>query len=180
MLETICNWIVLVAAVFIAVQNIFNFFGKPIGFFKRRRDEEEEERVIAILKKRLPDMLLEHDLIIRERYKNDRQRYLEEIRDEVVTIIKEPMLEQNTIIDTLTRSSKDVLREKIMGLYHKGKAEKTLECHEREALNQYYIDYKAMNGNSYIDKYYKRMKRWATLPDDDMDCDEVEETHTIH
>lgn len=176
MLETICNWIVLVSAVIIATQQILKFFGKPFGFFKRKHDAEEKKRVIEILKEVLPDMLLEHDLKVRDRYRSDRQRYLEEIRDEVVEALKGPMLEQNNVIDVLTRSSKDVLREKIMGIYHKGKAEKTLEFHEREALNQYYIDYKAMNGNSYIDKYYNRMRRWATLPDDEEDCaDEVTE-----
>ena len=31
---------------------------------------------------------------------------------------------------------------------------------------QYYKDYKAINGNSYIDKYYNRMKKWAIVPDE--------------
>lgn len=172
MLEQICDWIILISAVLIAIVNICNFFGKPVNFFKRKHDAEEKERVIEILRAELPEMLKSHDLETRDRYKSDRQRYLEEIRDEVVEIIKEPMLEQNSVIDVLTRSSKDVLREKIMGLYHKGKEKRCLECYEREALNQYYIDYKAMHGNSYIDKYYKRMKKWAVLPDDIEDIED--------
>jgi hypothetical protein len=59
-----------------------------------------------------------------------------------------------------------VLREKIMGIYHKNKRERTLTLSEKEALDQYYIDYKAMKGNSYIDKYYKRMKKWKVDEDD--------------
>lgn len=114
-------------------------------------------------------MLVEHDLQTRDRYRSDRQRYLEEIKAEVVNIVQKPILEQNEVINILTTSQKDVLREKIMMIYHKNKLRRTLEFHEREALNQYYTDYKAMNGNSYIDKYYCRMKRWATLPDDDDD-----------
>lgn len=38
--------------------------------------------------------------------------------------------------------------------------------HEREALEQYYKDYKALNGNSYIDKYYSRMILWDIVADD--------------
>jgi hypothetical protein len=64
-----------------------------------------------------------------------------------------------------------------MGLYHKGKSTRTLENWEKEALTQYYKDYKAMNGNSYIDKYYNRMKKWAVLPDEDADLDEEPENN---
>jgi len=67
---------------------------------------------------------------------------------------------QNKTIETLARSSRDILREKIMGIYHKGVGEKRMAIYEKEALEQYYIDYKAEGGNSYIDKYYKRMSTW--------------------
>jgi hypothetical protein len=63
-------------------------------------------------------------------------------------------------------SARDVLREKIMFIYHHGKATKSMPQHHREALDQYYKDYKAMKGNSYIDKYFKRMKDWKVLDDD--------------
>ena len=59
--------------------------------------------------------------------------------------------------ETLCVNSKDVLREKIMQVYFKNKKDKTLTLHEKEALDQYFIDYKAIKGNSYIDKYYNRM-----------------------
>jgi hypothetical protein len=69
----------------------------------------------------------------------------------------------------LAESAKDVLREKIMAMYHKNKRSRTLEEHEKEALTQYYKDYKAIGGNSYIDKYYGRMETWAVIPDDYID-----------
>lgn len=59
--------------------------------------------------------------------------------------------------DVLVLSAKDVLREKIMQIYFKGVETRTITYHDREALKQYYKDYKAMKGNSYIDKYYLRM-----------------------
>lgn len=164
MIEQICNWVVLVSAVIIAATNIFRFFGKPVTFMKKKSYDEEKKRVIKYLEEMLPDMLVSHDLETREKYKNDRQRYLEDISNTVIKKMSEILSKQNQNIDILTRSSKDVLREKIMAIYHKNKERRTLECYEREALEQYYIDYKAMNGNSYIDKYYKIMKKWAVLP----------------
>ena len=55
------------------------------------------------------------------------------------------------------------LREKIMGIYQKNKANKTLKIYEKEALDQYYKDYKKENGNSYIDRYYNRMCTWEII-----------------
>ena len=69
--------------------------------------------------------------------------------------------------EALVISAKDVLREKIMAIYHKNKKDRTLTFHEKEALDQYYKDYKAINGNSYIDKYYKRMCTWTVVDTDD-------------
>jgi superoxide dismutase len=43
--------------------------------------------------------------------------------------------------------------------------------HQKEVLEQYYVDYKAMKGNSYIDKYYNRMKKWKVVEDDYDDDD---------
>lgn len=172
MIAIICDWIVLIAAVLVGISTICKFFGKPIKFIKNKSNEEEKERVKAILAEVLPGMLVAHDLQVRDKYKADRENYLKEIYAEVLKRTQGPMLEQNQIIDTLTRSQKDVLREKIMGLYHKGKSTRTLENWEKEALTQYYQDYKAMKGNSYIDKYFNRMKKWAVLPDEDTDLDE--------
>lgn len=172
MFESICNWIVLIAAVIVGITNIAKFFGKPIGLFKNKCNKEEKARTIAIIKEVLPELLKEHDLETRERYKADRERYLKEICADVTEIMKGILDQQNATIEKLTTSSKDILREKIMSLYQNGKATKTLEHYQKEALVQWYKDYKSMKGNSYIDKYYKRMNKWAVLPDPDQDEDE--------
>jgi hypothetical protein len=64
-----------------------------------------------------------------------------------------------------------------MAVYHKNKHRRQLDENEKEALDQYYKDYKKINGNSYIDKYYNRMKRWEVVPElyDYTDADEAEE-----
>lgn len=82
------------------------------------------------------------------------------------------MAKLNLQYETLAISARDVLREKIMAIYHKNKRERRMSEYEREALTQYYNDYKAIDGNSYIDKYYARMKNWETDEDDYLDDDE--------
>jgi hypothetical protein len=67
---------------------------------------------------------------------------------------------------SLEISAKDVLREKIVCMYENNKERKKLKYFERQALKQYYKDYKAMNGNSYIDLIYGRMESWETEEDD--------------
>lgn len=77
--------------------------------------------------------------------------------------IKDINTKQNATIEVLAKSSRDVLREKIMEIYYRGKDSKTMVLHDKEKLDQYYKDYKAEGGNSYIDKYYNRMKEWTII-----------------
>jgi hypothetical protein len=66
----------------------------------------------------------------------------------------------------LVISAKDVLRAKIMRIYDENVKTKKIHLSDKEALDQYYLDYKALKGNSYIDKYYGRMKKWEVIDDD--------------
>jgi hypothetical protein len=116
--------------------------------------------------------LQDHDLKTRDKYKNDRQNYLNEIKAEVIKEIGDDIKSNTETIDALVISAKDVLREKIMAIYHKNKYNRSMTEYEREALNQYYVDYKALKGNSYIDKRYNRMDKWRVIFDDDPYDDE--------
>ena len=120
----------------------------------------------------MPQILYNHDLETREKYKSDRLNYLNEIKEEILSEISDDISTNSQTIDALVISAKDVLREKIMAIYHKNKYNRTLTEYEREALNQYYVDYKALGGNSYIDKRYNRMDKWKVIYDDDPYDDE--------
>lgn len=168
-LQTICNIIIVVGGAIIAIKNVAEWFGKPIRFFKKKSDDNFDAKVIAIIKKIIPDMLIEHDLETRAKYRADRENYLQEIKKEVLVSIQQELGQVANLTEqyeALVISAKDVLREKIMTIYHKNKRDRTLTEHEKEALDQYYIDYKAMKGNSYIDKYYNRMKKWGIIIED--------------
>ena len=59
-----------------------------------------------------------------------------------------------------------------MAVYHKNRQNRILSEYEKEALDQYYKDYKALGGNSYIDKRYNRMIKWTVIYDEEFDDEE--------
>ena len=171
-LGSVVDLIILIGALCAAIYKIWDFFAKPTSNIKKRSREKEEARIKAILDKELPQRFLEHDLETRDKYKADRQNYLEEIKKEVVATVGGTISQNSNDLEALKISARDVLREKIMGIYHKNKKDRAMTEYDREALNQYYKDYKALKGNSYIDHRYERMKRWNTIYDDILDEDE--------
>ena len=158
--------IILIGALCAAIYKIWDFFAKPTSALKSRRETRERQRIKEVLDAELPEILKKHDLETRDKYKADRQRYLKEIKSEVLEEVSDPISQNSDDLEALKISAKDVLREKIMAIYHKNKRERALPEHEKEALVQYYKDYKRLNGNSYIDKYYARMEKWQVIYDD--------------
>ena len=120
----------------------------------------------------MPTILYNHDLETRDKYRADRENYLKEIKDEVLAEIGGSIVSNTDTINALKISAKDVLREKIMAIYQKNKYNRTMTEYEREALTQYHKDYKALDGNSYIDKRYARMDKWQIIYDEYLDDDE--------
>lgn len=163
----IVDYIILGGALIGAIYKIYEFFAKPTSKIKQRAINKERERIGAVLDEKLPAILYNHDLETRDKYRSDRQNYLNEIKEEVIKEIGDDIKSNSDTIEALVISARDVLREKIMAIYHKNKYNRTLTEYEREALNQYYVDYKALKGNSYIDKRYNRMDKWRVIYDDD-------------
>lgn len=166
------DYIILLGALCAAIYKIYDFFATPTSKLKNRAQEKEKARIEEVIDEKMPQILYNHDLEIKEKYKSDRQNYLKEIKEEVLKEIGDDIIANTQTIDALVISAKDVLREKIMAIYHKNKYNRTLTEYEREALNQYYVDYKALHGNSYIDKRYNRMNKWKVIYDDDPYDDE--------
>jgi hypothetical protein len=80
----ICNGIIFASAVFLAIKNIAEMVGKPIKFIKKKTDRDFEEKVEAIVRRIMPEILLDHDHETRVKYLADRQKYLEDIKREVL------------------------------------------------------------------------------------------------
>lgn len=169
MLGDIVDLIILVGAVCAAIYKIWDFFAKPTSKLKSRMIEKERERIRQVLDEEMPVRFMEHDLETREKYKADRQQYLIDIKNEVIEALDLNVVQGKADLEALKISARDVLREKIMNIYHKNKHDRTMTEYEHEALIQYYKDYKALDGNSYIDKRYNRMKQWQVVYDESFD-----------
>ena len=196
----VVDLIILIGAACAAIYKIWEFIAKPTATLKSKKAAKDKERTKLILDEVLPskinerldevlsekleekledmldDMLpgklIDHDLQVRDKYKADRANYLTLIRDDVLKQVKDPIQENKDDLEALKISAKDVLREKIMRIYHTYKHERAFPLYEQEALEQYYKDYKRLDGNSYIDKYYGRMKKWDVIYDDYHDDEE--------
>ena len=166
MLGTIVDTIILIGALCAAIYKIWEFFAKPTSKLKQKKAEKDRAKIKEVLDEELPNLLYDHDLETRDKYRADREKFLNEIKEEVIKEVGGPITQNKEDLEALKISARDVLREKIMGIYHKNKETRSMTEYEREALEQYYKDYKALLGNSYIDKRYARMKKWATIYDD--------------
>ena len=176
-LESICDLIVIVGAAYFTIIKIINSFAKPSSKIKKKQEEKERERMRNFLKEVMPEYFKQHDEEFKKLILQNEDTYINEVKDRVVEELKEELKEikdinknQNKQLDELNEklvlindSSKDVMRQKIMSIYHNNKKQKTLSIYNKEALDELYKDYKSQLGNSYIDKYYNRMKNWNII-----------------
>ena len=165
-LDGVVDLIILIGALCAAIYKIWDFFAKPTSKLKSRVKQGREAEIEAVLNRVLAEKLKAHDLETRDKYKADRQRYLIEIKDEVIKQVGGTIEQNVEDLEALKISAKDVLREKIMAIYHEYRSERAFPTYKKEALEQYYKDYKKLNGNSYIDKYYARMSKWQEIYED--------------
>lgn len=165
-IQQICDWIILLGAVITASINIYKFIKKPAEKLQEKNRKLMDSIVSKSLDDKMPKILEENNKIIREELFTDiRSSVLNEINKDIEEI-HEQNNQQTEDISTLTAASKDVLRQRIMTIYHTYKSKKALPIYEEEALDELYKDYKSEKGNSYIDKYYGRMKDWPIMEDE--------------
>ena len=164
-LEAICDWIILLAATGTAIYKLIEFVSKPTSKIKQRKKEQLKEA----LKEVVPPYIETYSKQIQPQCaKQISSQVLGSIQDDIKEI-KAMNIKQTSQIDNMNTSLKDILRQKIMTIYHTYRKYQALPISEREKLDEFYRDYKAQDGNSYIDKYYKRMGTWETLTDEEFD-----------
>lgn len=168
----IADAIILVSALSLAATNIYNFFAKPTSKLKKRAEEQERARIKKILDEDFPERIKGFDTETDKKHQLHRASCVQAIKQEVLKEVEDDISRNSQTIEALVISARDVLREKIMAIYHKNKANRSMTEYEREALIQYYKDYKALKGNSYIDGRYHRMEKWETIYDEDEEEDE--------
>jgi hypothetical protein len=162
---------------------ILNYAKAPAKKLKDKQNAELKKLIIETIDEIMPGILTAHDLETKDKYLADRQKYLTEISDEV---LEKTMEKFNTRLesldnipelliklDTVAISAKDILREKIIKIYLANRSKRRMSMLDHERLIQFYKDYKALHGNSYIDKYYKRMEKWKVVGDTEFDDDDL-------
>lgn len=169
-LESVCDLIILFGTAYFMILKMIDSFAKPTSKLKKKRVDKEKEKIKEALDEALPKYLESHDIEIKEKFLNEIKEALREENKNDFEEIKEINKSQNEqlkylkeMILKINNSSKDIMRQKIMAIYHANKKTKTLTIYDKEALDELYKDYKAQNGNSYIEKYYARMKKWKVI-----------------
>lgn len=169
-LESVCDLIILFGTAYFMILKMIDSFAKPTSKLKKKRADKEKEKIKEALDEALPKYLESHNIEIKEKFLNEIKEALREENKNDFEEIKEINKSQNEqlkylkeMILKINNSSKDVMRQKIMAIYHANKKTKTLTIYDKEALDELYKDYKAQNGNSYIEKYYARMKKWKVI-----------------
>jgi hypothetical protein len=90
-LQTYGGLVILIASITTAFVTIWTNVGKPISWGRKKSDAHFENKVVSILERILPDMLIKHDLVVRDKYKADREAYLQDIKNEVLNSIQEEL-----------------------------------------------------------------------------------------
>ena len=140
-----------------------------ISKVKEEDAENRKQEILTIMDEKAPDYLDAHYKRIREKFKGDRQKYLEDITTEVIDNIQdslETVETHETRMIIFTEVLKELLRERIMAIYDRNRTRRQLEEHEKIQLDRSYEQYKTIKGNSYIDEYYQRMLTWKVIADD--------------
>ena len=133
-MERFVDIVILIGGFFLAVERIYKFFAVPGSKLAKKAEDKEKKRIKGILDAELPKYFEAHDLETRDKYKADRTRYLNEIKEEVLKEVGAPITQNAEDLEALKISAKDVLREKIMGIYHEYRAERAYPTHKKEAL----------------------------------------------
>ena len=113
-LEAICDWIILLAATGTAIYKIIEFVSKPTSKIKQRK----KERLKEALKEVVPPYIETYSKQIQpQRAKQIGSQVLGNIQDDIKEI-KEMNIKQTAQIKNMNTSLKDILRQKIMTIYH--------------------------------------------------------------
>lgn len=173
-LQSICDLIILVGAVILAIERIYNYSKKPVDKVKKSTDEHIIKIVHSECDEILPTELDEHANLLRSERQKEHEKLLTQLENLILDKITPHFeeierinKEQNEDIKLLKKSNLDMLRQNILYLYDHHKKEKKLTITEKEYLDELYNDYSAEGGNSYIHKIYKRMQDWEIIDEDE-------------
>ena len=156
-LQEVCNIIILVSAVIIAVKNIYGFLKKPVDDLHGRAQSAEEKHIEKVLEKKLPEMV------------NDSHESIIDSLEEIKGLVLDQQHNFDKIqksVDLLNVSQIDLMRYNMNRLYYKYRPfKKILDC-DKKAFMKLYSDYHDMGGNTWIDALHDEVMHWEIVEDE--------------
>lgn len=157
-LQEICNVIILVSAVIIAVKNIYGFIRKPVKGINDYALKAEQKRMEETLRREVPQIMKAN--------LQDITYAINELK-ETNQLLQEQLNEIQKTTEMLKTSQLDQLRYDMNRLYYKYRPyEKMLDC-DKKAFLKFYTDYHDAGGNTWIDTLYEEVKEWGIVHDED-------------
>lgn len=179
-LQEVCNIIILVSAVIIAVKNIYGFLKKPVDDLHSHTKKAEEKRIEEVIEARVPDLLQKHGDSVKEERKKETEAMMESLKVAVVNALEDKVEELKEItldqgvqitsikasIEKLNDAQMDIMRYDMNRIYYKYRPyKKILDC-DKKAFLKFYQDYHGMGGNTWIDGLYNEVKDWEIVKDE--------------
>lgn len=179
-LQEICNVIILVSAVIIALKNIYGFVRKPVTDLQDKARLAEEKRIVETVEKKMPEILKEHSKNVKSERQLEDKKMADSIKEAVIDAmddkieeVKEIQLDQGTqmqriqqTVDLLNTSQMDLMRYNMNRLYYKYRPyKKILDC-DKKAFIKLYNDYHEMGGNTWIDALHDEVITWEIIEDE--------------
>ena len=153
-LQEVCNIIILVSAVIIAVKNIYGFIKKPVKDLHTAAQNQEEQHIQEVIDKEVPKLI--------QKNQSEIINSLEEIKGLVVDQ-GENLDKLQDSVNILNVSQMDLMRYNMNRLYYKYRSyKKILDC-DKKAFIKLYNDYHAMGGNTWIDSLYEEIIKWEAV-----------------
>ena len=157
-LNKVANIIILISAVIIAAKNIYAFFKKPVDKVADKARANEEKHIEEVIGKKIPTMFNEHcDVLMKS---------LDEIK-EINVKQGQQLKDLQASVDKITDAEMDILRYNMNRIYYKYHPYKKILSADKKAFLKLYNDYKAMEGNTWIDELYKDLENWPIVSNEE-------------
>ena len=179
-LQQICNIIILVSAVIVAIKTIYSFFKKPVDDLQQRANQKEQQHIEEIIDQRVPALLKKHGDEVRDERKEERDQMVEDIKIGVLEVVNSKVDELKELtkiqeeqldylqesVDLLNLSQMDLMRYNMNALYYKYRPFHKILDVDKKAFIKFYKDYHTMGGNTWIDELYKEVITWPIVEDE--------------
>jgi len=118
------------------MKNIFGFFNKPITTYKDKSYSDEDKHIREIIEKEIQNAVAT----------------INETTDIKVEELKEIVLDQGVQLKDICQAQQDILRLRLGDIYYRYLPYHKIHNTDYKIFSQLYKDYKALNGNGWLEK----------------------------